>query len=58
MNCTDIMSEGFPGGSEVENLPANAGDSGSIPGSGELPGRGNGYPFQHTCLENATDREA
>ena len=27
------MSEGFPGGSEVKNLPANAGDSGSIPGS-------------------------
>ena len=28
------MLLGFPGGSAVKNLPANAGDSGSIPGSG------------------------
>ena len=33
---------GFPGGSEVKNLPANAGDMGSIPGSGRSPGVGNG----------------
>ena len=29
---------GFPGGSIVKNLPANAGDRGSIPGSGSSPG--------------------
>ena len=33
---------GFPGGSVVKNLPANAGDAGSIPGSGRSPGEGNG----------------
>ena len=33
---------GFPGGSVVENPPANAGDYGSIPGSGRSPGGGNG----------------
>ena len=29
-----IKSEGFPGGAVVENLPANAGDTGSSPGLG------------------------
>ena len=32
----------FPGGSEVKNLPANAGDLGGIPGLGRSPGEGNG----------------
>ena len=27
-------NQGFPGGAEVENLPANAGDTGSSPGLG------------------------
>ena len=38
---------GFPGGSVVENLPANAGDArdmGSSPGSGRSLGEGNGNP--------------
>ena len=35
-------STNFLGGSEVENLPANAGDSGLIPGLGISPGEGNG----------------
>ena len=34
---------GFPGSSVVGNLPANARDAGSIPGSGRSPGVGNGY---------------
>ena len=29
--------EGFPGGSQVQNLPSSAGDSGSVPGSGRCP---------------------
>ena len=37
---------GFRGGSVVKNLPANAGDAGSIPGSGRFPGEGNGNPLQ------------
>ena len=36
----------------------NAGDPGSIPGSGRYPGEGNGYPFQYSGLENPTDRRA
>ena len=31
----------------VKNLPANAGDTGSIPGSGRSPGEGNGNPLQY-----------
>ena len=32
------VQKGFPGGSEVKNPTANAGDPGSIPGSGRCPG--------------------
>ena len=39
----------------VKNLPANAGDMGSIHGSGRSPGEGNGNPFLHSCLENPMD---
>ena len=39
-------SKGLPGSSVVKNPPANAGDMGSVPGSGRLPGEGNGSPFQ------------
>ena len=37
-----LSSMRFPGGSMVKNLPANAGDMGSIPESGRSPGGGNG----------------
>ena len=37
---------GFPGGTVVKNLPDNAGDAGSIPGSGRSLGGGNGNPLQ------------
>ena len=49
---------GFPGGSAVKNLPANAGDAGLILGSGRSPGEGNGNPRQYSCLENSMDRGA
>ena len=39
-----------PGASAVKTLPANAGDTGSIPGSGKSPGDGNGSPLQYSCL--------
>ena len=42
----------------VKNLPANAGDLGSIPGLGRAPGEGNGNPLQYSCLENPMDRGA
>ena len=44
---------------EVKNMLANAGDAGdrgSIPGSGRSPGKGNGNPLQYSCLENPMDR--
>ena len=44
--------------SVVMNLPANAGDSGLIPGSGRSPAEGNGYTLQYSCLENSMDRGA
>ena len=52
---------GFPGGSEVRNLPINAGDArdpGSIPGLGTSPGEGNGNPLQYSCLGNPMDTGA
>ena len=51
----NIIKLGFPGGSEVKASASNAGDLGSIPGSGRSPGEGNGNPFQDSCLENPMD---
>ena len=42
----------------VKEFAYNAGDLGSIPGSGRSPGEGNGNPLQYSCLENSMDREA
>ena len=39
----------------VKNLPENARDLGSIPGLGRSPGEGNGYPLQHSGLQNSMD---
>ena len=40
----------------VKNSSANAGDAGSIPGSGRFPGGGHGNPLQYSCLENPKER--
>ena len=40
-----VSKVGFPVGSVVKNPPANAGDAGSIHGSGRSPGVGNSNPF-------------
>ena len=53
---SESIQMGFPGGSAVKNLPANARDRGSIPGSGRSSGEGNGNPPQYLCLGNAIDR--
>ena len=42
----------------VKNPPANAGDMGSIPGSGRSVGEGHGSQVQYFCLENPMDRGA
>ena len=48
---------GFPGVIVLKNLPANDGDTDSIPGLGKSPGVGNGNPLQYSCLENSMDGE-
>ena len=49
---------GFQGGSVVRNLPAAAGDVGSISGSGRSAEEGNDNPLQYSCLGNPMDRAA
>ena len=39
---------GFPGSSAGKESACNAGDTGSIPGSGIYPGEGIGYPLQYS----------
>ena len=52
------ISKGFPSGSMEKNLPASAGDVGSIPELGRSPGEGNGNLLQYSCLGNPVDRGA
>ena len=54
-NIYALFSWGFPGCSEVKASACNAGDLGSIPGSGRFPREGNGNPLQYSCLENPMD---
>ena len=42
----------------VKNWSADAGDAGSILGSGRPPGKGNGNLLQYSCLENPMNRRA
>ena len=53
-----VLFSGFPGGSAVKNLPANAGDVGLIPGLERSPGEGDGNPRQYSCLGNSMNRRA
>ena len=48
----------FPGDSVGKNIPANAGDTGSVPGWGRSPEEGNDNPLQYSCLGNLMEREA
>ena len=48
--------QGFPGGSPVKNLPANAGEAGLIPGLGRSPEEGSDNLLQYSCLGNPMDR--
>ena len=57
--CNIATASGFPGGSVVKNLPANAtdaGDPGLILEWGRSPGGGNGNPLQRSCKENPMNR--
>ena len=53
-----IFMEGFLGGSDGKESSWNAGDPGSVPGSGRSPGEGNGNLLWNSCLENPMDRGA
>ena len=48
----------IPSSSDGKESACNAGDQGSVPGSGRSPGEGNGNPLQYSCLENSMDRGA
>ena len=59
MNQLNTLSnKGFPGGSAIKNLPANAGDPGFISGWRRSLGGAHGNPLQHTCLGNSMHRGA
>ena len=47
-----------PGGPDGEGSVCNAGDPGSLPGSGRSPGEGHGNPLWYSCLENPMDKRA
>ena len=51
IHILNIFTIDFPDGSEGKGSVCNAGDPGSIPGSGRSPGEGNGNPLQYYCLK-------
>ena len=53
--CTDITNQVAQ---TVKNLPTEAGDVASIPGSGRCPEEGNGNLLQNSCLGNPMERGA
>ena len=58
-----VFTHGFPQkplycGLDSKESTCNAGDPGSIPGSGRSPGEGNDYPLHYFSLENSMDRGA
>ena len=55
---TDVDYGGLLRWLQDKESPSNAGDTGSIPGSGRSPGEGNGNTFQCSCLENPMVRGA
>ena len=56
-NSTDTCSR-LPRGLSGKESAFQAGDMGSIPGSGRSPGEGNSNPLQYSCLGNPMDRGA
>ena len=58
VNVATTKPLGLPCSSSGKESAYNAGDQGSVPGSGRFSGEGIGNPLQYTCLENSMDREA
>ena len=57
LQATFIHFMCFPGDSAGKESACNAGDPGSIPGSGSSPGEGKGYPLQCSGLENPMESD-
>ena len=53
-----LVLHGFLGGSESKESACNAGDLGSIPGTGKSPGERNDNPLQYSWMENCMERGA
>ena len=53
-----LFGDEVPGGSDSQEPAFSAGDAGSVPPSGRLPGEGDGCPLQCSCLEGSMDRGA
>ena len=49
---------GFPGDSDGKRTCLKFRRPRFDPWVGKIPGEGNGYPLQYSCLENPMDREA
>ena len=58
MDIISAMRRGVPVGSDGKEAACDAGDPGSIFGTGRSPGEGNGYPLQNSCVGNSVDRGA
>ena len=58
ININTNLLWGFPGSSDGKETACNAGDSGSIPGSGRALGGGHSNPLQYSCMKNPMDRGA
>ena len=64
-NCVNTLHDkGFPSGSVIKKKKKSTCQcrkhsySGSVPGSGRSPGKGNSNPLQYSCLENSMNRGA
>ena len=53
--CIKTTQEGFPGGSVVENPPANVGDTGLIPDLADPTGSRAAKPIPHSCRLHALE---
>ena len=58
MLLTIFIMRAFLGGLDSKESACNAGEQGSIPGSGRSSGEENGNSLQYSCLENSIDRGA
>ena len=56
--CFVFSNQEKYGGSDGKESACNAGNLGSIPGTGRYTREGKGSPLQYSCLKNSINREA